>query len=205
MSEMQSNRRRQAMQDLSLDHAEAKQQMEQAMRKEEQRQLKKQQRRKEIEQSSSYKASKNIAKWMDKFYLDPIIGFFAPGFGDALTSFFVFPFIYLAAFKVRSLPLTLAVIFNVLQDIAIGLIPFCIGDILDIFHRSYVKNFELIVGFVEDDKDVIHEVNRKAVWTGIMIMVFCVIIYYLVKLVAYLSTVVIDFFSNLFTYFQSLF
>ena len=74
MSEMQSNRRRQAMQDLGLDHAEEKQQMEQAMRKEEQRQLKKQQRRKEIEQSSSYKASKNIAKWMDKFYLDPMIG-----------------------------------------------------------------------------------------------------------------------------------
>lgn len=165
----------------------------------------KQQCRKEIEQSSSYKASKNIAKWMDKLYLDPIIGFIAPGFGDALTSLFVFPLLYLAVFKIRSLPLTLAVIFNVLRDMAIGLIPFCIGNILDFFNRSYLKNFELIVGFVEDDKDVIHEVNRKAVWTGIMILVFCVIIYYLVKLVVYLSTVVIDFFSNLFTNFQSLF
>ena len=158
--EMQSNRRRQAQQDLGLDNAKEQEQLERAMQLEQQRQMKKQQRRTEIEQSSSYKATKAIAKWMDKFFLDPIIGFFAPGIGDMLTSVFVFPFIYVAACKVRSLPLTLAVIFNVLRDVALGLIPFWIGDIVDVFNRSFAQNRRLIVGFVEDDKEVIQEVNR---------------------------------------------
>lgn len=199
--EMQSNRRRQAQQDLGLDNAKEQEQLERAMQLEQQRQMKKQQRRMEIEQSSSYKATKAIAKWMDKFFLDPIIGFFAPGIGDMLTSVFVFPFIYVAACKVRSLPLTLAVIYNVLRDVALGLIPFWIGDIVDVFNRSFVQNRRLIVGFVEDDKEVIQEVNRKAIWTGIMIILFCVAIYYLVKFVAYIGTMIADFFSNLFASF----
>lgn len=195
--EIQNNRRRQAQQDLGLDHTKEQQQMERAMQKEEERKRKKEQRRMEIEQSSSYKATKNIAKWMDCFFLDPILGLI-PGIGDTLPTVFVIPFIYVAACKVRSLPLTLAIIFNALRDMAIGLIPFWIGNILDFFNRSYKANFKLIVGFVEDDKEVIHEVNRKAAWTGFMIIVFCVIIYYLVKFVVYIGTVISDFFSNLF-------
>lgn len=195
--EIQNNRRRQAQQDLGLDHIKEQKQMERAMQKEEERKRKKEQRRKEIEQSSSYKATKNIAKVMDNFLLDPILGLI-PGIGDTLPTVFVIPFIYVAACKVRSLPLTLAIIFNVLRDMAIGLIPFWIGNILDFFNRSYKANFKLIVGFVEDDKEVIQEVNRKAAWTGFMIIVFCVIIYYLVKFVVYIGTVISDFFSNLF-------
>ena len=122
---------------------------------------------------------------MDSYFLDPIIGFLLPaGTGDALTSIFVFPYIYVAAFQVKSLPLTLAVIFNVLKDVFLGMLPFWIGDIVDVFNRSYKQNARLIVGFVEDDKDVIEEVNRKAFWTGVMIIIFCVLIYFLASLVA---------------------
>lgn len=198
MTEMQSNRRRQAQQDLGLSDTKEQMQMEHAMQQEEQRQMKKQLRRLEIEQSLSYRTVQSISKWMDKYFLDPLIGFFAPGIGDALTSLLVVPFIYVAACKIRSLSLTLAIIFNVLRDMAIGLIPFWIGDILDVFNRAYLQNCRLIVGFVEDDREIIHEVNRKAVWTGIMILVLCIIIYYLVKLVTYIGTLIADFFSNLF-------
>lgn len=107
-----------------------------------------------------------------------------PGVGDTLTSVFVLPFIYVAACKVRSIPLTLAVIYNVLFDVAIGMIPFFIGDVVDACNRSYVKNRRLIIGFVEDDKEVIRDVNKKAFRTGILIAVFCVLIYLLGVLVA---------------------
>lgn len=46
-----------------------------------------------------------------------------------------------------------------------------------------MKNMRLIVGYVEDDRTIINEVNRKAVWTAILIAVFCLIIYLLVRLV----------------------
>ena len=49
-------------------------------------------------------------------------------------------------------------------------------------NRSYLQNIRLIVGFVEDDKNIIDEVNRKAVKSAIMIGVFCFIIYLLVLL-----------------------
>ena len=183
MSELQSNRRRQAQRELGLTDEHEQAQLERALHQEEERQRKKELRRMEIEESSAYQATQTIAKWMDKYFLDPILGFILPaGMGDTLTSIFVIPYIYVAACKVRSLPLTLAVIFNVLRDVALGLIPFCIGDIIDTFNRSYVQNARLIVGFVEDDKSIIEEVNRKAFWTGVLILIFCAIIYLLVRL-----------------------
>lgn len=183
MSELQSNRRRQAQRELGLTDEHEQAQLERALHQEEERQRKKELRRMEIEESSAYQATQTIAKWMDKYFIDPILGFILPaGMGDTLTSIFVIPYIYVAACKVRSLPLTLAVIFNVLRDVALGLIPFCIGDIIDTFNRSYVQNARLIVGFVEDDKSIIEEVNRKAFWTGVLILIFCAIIYLLVRL-----------------------
>lgn len=183
MSELQSNRRRQAQRELGLTDEHEQAQLERALHQEEERQRKKELRRMEIEESSAYQATQTIAKWMDKYFLDPILGFILPaGMGDTLTSIFVIPYIYVAACKVRSFPLTLAVIFNVLRDVALGLIPFCIGDIIDTFNRSHVQNARLIVGFVEDDKSIIEEVNRKAFWTGVLILIFCAIIYLLVRL-----------------------
>lgn len=183
MSELQSNRRRQAQRELGLTDEHEQAQLERALHQEEERQRKKELRRMEIEESSAYQATQTIAKWMDKYFIDPILGFILPaGMGDTLTSIFVIPYIYVAACKVRSFPLTLAVIFNVLRDVALGLIPFCIGDIIDTFNRSYVQNAQLIVGFVEDDKSIIEEVNRKAFWTGVLILIFCAIIYLLVRL-----------------------
>lgn len=75
MSEIQNNRRQQAQKELGLDNTEEQLQIEDAIQKEEQRQMKKQLRRMEIEQSSSYRTIQGIAKWMDKFFLDPLIGF----------------------------------------------------------------------------------------------------------------------------------
>ncbi len=136
-----------------------------------------------VEQSRTYRFLRMATKWMDRYYLDPILGFVIPGgMGDFLTSLLALPFIYVAACKVRSLPLTLAVVFNIICDLAIGLIPFCIGDMLDVFNRSYLQNMRLIVGFVEGDRKIVAEVNGKAVGTAVFIVVFCVIIYYLASL-----------------------
>ena len=85
MSEMQNNRRHQAQKELGLDNTEEELQIEQSIQKEELRQMEKQLRRMEIEQSSSYRTVLSIAKWMDKFCLDPIIGFFVTILFSATT------------------------------------------------------------------------------------------------------------------------
>lgn len=183
MEDFQSGRRRQAQEDLGLTSQEEQMDIERSIRKEEQRKAEKEMRRMEIEMSSSYRMVQGIAKFMDKYLLDPIIGFFVPGIGDILSSVLVLPFIHVSLFKIKSVPLTLAVIYNVLIDVLIGLIPFYIGDIIDVFNRAYLKNARLITGFVEDDKKIISEVNRKAAWMGFMILVLCVLIYFMVLLV----------------------
>lgn len=141
-----------------------------------------------IKYSRSYQLTEQIAKWMDKYYLDAVLGILFEGVGDFLTQLLTLPYIYVSAVKIRSLPLTLAVIYNALRDLAIGLIPFYIGDVLDVFNKSFVQNFRLIVGFAEGDKRVIGEVNRKAVKMGVLIALLCVLIYFLVLLAIKVTT-----------------
>lgn len=183
MEEFQSSRRRQAQEDLGLTTQKEQNAINRSLEKEERRKAKKEAKRRDIEDSASYQMVHGIAKCMDKYFLDPILGFILPGIGDALTSVLVAPFIYVSAVKIRSLSLTLAVIFNTLVDVLLGMIPFFIGDIADVFNRSYLKNVRLIDGFVNDDKAVIEEVNRKAVWMGILIAILCYLIYLMVQLV----------------------
>lgn len=188
MTENRSNRRRAAQESMGLTSAEEKAMDERSIEKELERQEAKRRKREMIEDSSAYRATQTIAKWMDKFFLDPLLGFLPGGVGDVISQALVLPFIYVSAFQVRSVPLTLAVIYNALVDMVIGLIPFWIGNICDIFKRSYLQNCKLIVGFVEDDKEIIAEVNRKATLTGVLIVVLCVLIYLLVSLVVRLGT-----------------
>lgn len=195
---MQSNRRRQAQQELGLVDEKEQAQDARAMQAEQERIRRKEERRMDIELSTSYQMTQTIARWMDKYFLDPLIGLI-PGLGDALSSLLVFPFIYVAAVKVRSLPLTLAVIFNVLRDMAIGLIPFWVGNILDFFNRAYLQNCRLIVGFVEDDREIIREVNRKAFWMGVGIVVCCFLIYWLISIAIAATAWAFNFISSLFS------
>ena len=135
----------------------------------------------DIQNDYIYSMLSTITNFMDKRFLDPVLGFVFPAFGDTLMSVMVLPYLYFSIFRIKSLPLTLAIILNTLMDILVGIIPYGIGDIFDIFHRSYVKNFKLIDGFIHNDKKVIREVNRKAWITGILIVLLCVAIFFLLK------------------------
>lgn len=169
-----------------------------ALVKEERRKNKKEYRRAAIEYSSSYQSIFTIKKWMDDYWLDPILGL-VPVFGDVLTQIFVMPFIYVSLFKVRSIPLTLAILFNALTDMLIGSIPFWIGNIADaFFFKSYKKNFNLIVGFVQDDREVIRKVNKRAVWMALGIALVCYLIYLILSFVVSLTSSVYDWIVGLF-------
>lgn len=129
-----------------------------------------------------YQTVSTITNFMDKKFLDPVLGFLFPAFGDSLMSILALPYLYISIFRIKSLSLTLAIILNTLVDIMIGIIPYGIGDVLDIFHRSYSKNLRLIEGFVNHDEEVIRNVNRKAWITAFLIIITCIIIYFLFKL-----------------------
>lgn len=192
--EARNSRRQAAMENAGIKVLDKEKGLELARQKEETRRMKKELRRMEIENSTSYNITRSIATLMDKYFLDPIIGLI-PGVGDILSSTLMLPSIYVSLFKIKSIPLTLAVLLNILIDSLIGLIPFWIGNIADIFNRAYLKNMRLIVGYVEDDKLVIDEVNRKAIWSTILIAIVVGLIWLMVKMVSAIADWIGGFFA----------
>ncbi len=132
-----------------------------------------------IRNSVSYKLVHAIALWMDRRLLDPLIGLVLPGFGDALTSVFAVPYLYLSIVKLKSIPLTLAIICNILLDVLIGIIPY-IGVVGDVFKRAFTRNAALIKGYVEGDRAIMQEIDRKAVGMAFLIVILCGLIYAMV-------------------------
>lgn len=195
---MESSRRQQAQSDLGMNFEREDLKRNAALAKEQERVEKKQAKREQMMNRSSYRMMVKTAKYMDKYYLDPLIGLIPGGVGDTISSLLAFPFIYYSLCVVKSIPLTLAVIYNILMDVLIGAIPFYIGDILDVFKHSYVDNLKLITGYIEDDKEIINKVNKKAFWTAVFIVVLCWLIYVVISWAISLGTRVWDWIVSLF-------
>ena len=132
-----------------------------------------------IRNSVSYKLVHAIALWMDRRLLDPLIGLVLPGFGDALTSVLAVPYLYLSIVKLKSIPLTLAIVCNILLDVLIGIIPY-IGVVGDVFKRAFTRNAAMIKGYVEGDRAIRQEIDRKAVGMAFLIVILCGLIYAMV-------------------------
>lgn len=194
---MESSRRQQAQSDLGMNFEREDLKRNAALAKEQERVEKKQAKREQMMNRSSYRMMVKTAKYMDKYYLDPLIGLIPGGVGDTISSLLAFPFIYYSLCVVKSIPLTLAVIYNILIDVMLGAIP-VIGNVFDIFKRSYVDNLKLITGYIEDDKEIINKVNKKAFWTAIFIVVLCWLIYLIISWTISLSTWVYDWIVSLY-------
>lgn len=185
---MENSRRRQRVED-SIEVISTRQYaaMDRAAEQEVARQEKKNRRREEIEMSSSYSMIKGIKIILDDWYVDGIVGLVIPGgIGDALSGSLSLPYLYISMFKVRSFSLTLAILYNMLLDVILGMIPFFVGDAIDFFNKSFKRNYRLIVGFVEDDQETIRQVKRKSVYFFFMILIFIGLIYLLFVLGAML-------------------
>lgn len=123
-----------------------------------------------------------LARKYDTYFLDPIVGFILPGFGDALSSVVTLPALYVAMFKIRSIRLTLAILTAIITDVLVGLIPVA-GDIVDAFYKSSKMASRLIVGYMEDDEATKKEINRRAIWGTIGLIAVGVLIYLFIGVV----------------------
>ena len=150
-------------------------------RKEELRRQRREKEIRELKASKAYKFISTVTTLADKYFLDALLGL-VPSVGDLVSSIFGLPFIYVTLFKVKSIPLTLAVIYNYLVDILLGSIPFFIGDAIDFFSKAHVKNLDLITHYVEGDKKTIRQVRSKALLTAFLIIILSVIIYFVFRL-----------------------
>lgn len=119
-------------------------------------------RKHQLRDNKLYVSMQKLTVYLDKYYLDGVIGLIPGGIGDIIPALFGMTYIYFSLFKLRSVPLTLAVVNNTLRDILLGLIPFYVGDAIDFFHKSNTKNMALIDGFINDNTNIMKKVNQKA-------------------------------------------
>lgn len=127
-----------------------------------------------LNNSLSYSLFIDHPLWVD--IGDAVLGFIIPGVGDTITSLLQLPSLYVAIFKIRSMPLVLAILNNLVIDWLVGLIP-VLGDLIDAFYCSNRKNAIMIKGFIDDDKKVIKEVNGKA-WQSVICMAIVILFFY---------------------------
>lgn len=141
--------------------------------------------------SRFYRTLQRIARWMDTYYLDPILGFLLPaGLGDFASALMALPFIVFSLFVAKSIPLTLAIINHTLWDIFIGLIPFFVGDVLDVFSRPYRRNLQLIEGYLAGDKSTIRHLQKHVAITLFAILLCCTLIYFMLKAVLWFGNLI---------------
>jgi hypothetical protein len=136
---------------------------------------------------------KGAATYFDTWYLDPILGFFFPGIGDAICSLTVIPSVYLAVFKLRSIRLTIAILQAWLLDLVVGSIPIA-GDIIDIFYKSNKITLRLVMGYHQKEPAVMKEINRRCAY----IVLTCVAAYFAIVFVIEMVTKVFHFVVGLF-------
>jgi hypothetical protein len=136
---------------------------------------KREQQRERLMENKAYQAMNGLTKYMDRYYLDALFGL-VPGWGDLLTILSAIPFVYFSAKVLKSIPLTLAVLNNSLRDVLLGMIPFFVGDIIDIFHRANTQNMKMVQGFVDGDEAVIKDVNKKATQSAIFLVIMIILI-----------------------------
>ena len=141
------------------------------MNKDEKRQL----QRQRLMGNKAYRAMRGLTRYMDRYYLDALIGVI-PGWGDAIALLSAVPFVYFSSRVIKSVPLTLAVLNNALRDVLMGMIPFFVGDIIDIFHRANIQNMQMIQGFVDGDEAMIKRVNQRALQSGVVLVILLLLI-----------------------------
>lgn len=149
--------------------------------------------REEIKNKKEYAMLQTVAKYMDKYNLDGIIGL-VPYVGDYFSAVALIPFVYVTLFVIKSVPLTLAVINNCLRDILIGMIPFMIGNIIDFFHKSNLQSMNMIIGYVEGDKETVKAVRRSALLSVIIMVILITLIVLMAILLVKLGAWIVSLF-----------
>jgi hypothetical protein len=87
---------------------------------------------------------RTITRWLDDRYLDPILGFLLPGFGDVVPLTFGL-YVLITAARRRVPPVVLArMILNVGIDALVGVVP-VLGDLFDVVFKAHRRNAELLM------------------------------------------------------------
>ena len=129
--------------------------------------------------------ARTIARWMDKYGLDPLIGL-VPGIGDVIGAAFGLYIVSIAARRGVSKAVIARMLLHLGIDMAVGAVP-VIGDVADFMYKANEKNLALLEERVGEGKadGMTHAVDWAYLLGAVAAVVglFGLVIYGLVRLV----------------------
>lgn len=91
---------------------------------------------------------RSLARVLDGYFIDPLIGLVLPGAGDVIGSMLGIYVISIAARRKVSPVIIARMLMNLAADTSIGFIPL-LGDIFDFKFKAHKRNVELLAERVE--------------------------------------------------------
>jgi len=91
---------------------------------------------------------RSIARVLDRYFVDPILGLIIPGGGDILGSLLGVYTVMIAARRKVSPVIIARMLMNLAGDAVLGFIPF-LGDIVDFGFKANQRNLDLLTDRVE--------------------------------------------------------
>ncbi len=92
--------------------------------------------------------ARTIARWMDRYGLDPLIGLI-PGIGDVIGAGFGLYIVSIGVRRGLSKPIIARMVFHLFVDMLVGALPL-VGDVADFFYKANEKNLQLLEERVGD-------------------------------------------------------
>jgi hypothetical protein len=86
---------------------------------------------------------RSVARVLDTYFVDPLIGLFIPGGGDVLGSLLGVYTVMIAARRGVSPVIIARMLMNLAGDAVIGFIPF-VGDLFDLGFKANQRNVDLL-------------------------------------------------------------
>lgn len=117
---------------------------------------------------------RTLARVLDRFYLDPLLGFLLPGGGDVIGSVIGIYTVMLAARRKVSPVIIARMLLNLAVDAVLGLVPF-LGDLIDIGFKANLRNLDLLAQRVEHGgrattRDWLFVVGAALVYATVMVL-----------------------------------
>jgi hypothetical protein len=87
--------------------------------------------------------ARTLVRALDRFYLDPILGFLVPGVGDVVGSLLGLYPVAIALRRRLSLVIVARMLLNLAVDALLGVVP-VLGDLVDFGFKANTRNLELL-------------------------------------------------------------
>jgi hypothetical protein len=86
---------------------------------------------------------RGLARVLDRYFVDPLMGLVIPGVGDVIGSLLGMYVVMIAARRRVSPVIIARMLMNLTADAVIGIVPL-VGDIFDIGFKAHLRNVELL-------------------------------------------------------------